>query len=142
MAGPTVTVACKLPHGLILRVFDTRERPVPVLGGGTRMEVEAIPQSKTYKLNGVATFAKEAPKAPMSSGFALTHGIPKDFWDRWLEQNKELDAVENGLIFAHEKESMTAGEAKEKVTLKSGLEPLDPKNLPRGIKPADDKEAA
>lgn len=32
----SVTVGCKLPHGLTMRVFDMVETQEPVMGGGFR----------------------------------------------------------------------------------------------------------
>lgn len=139
-----VTVACKLPHGLICRLHRKSERPVEVLGGGIRMVVEWEATGDEFTINGNAHPYNEAPKVPLSHGFALTHGVRKDFWDAWLEQNKRHPAVLNGLIFAHERESKTIDEAREKTKQRTGLERIDPNNMPaefNRVKTADEQKA-
>jgi hypothetical protein len=134
---PEVTVACRLPHGLKLRLFDMVESQEPVMGGGFRKVKIARDTGKSVTINGWAHPQNAAPRMQLVEGFALTPGIDKEFWDAWVIQNKEHDAVKNHLIFAHEKETSTAAEAKEKKSVRSGLERLDPKNLPRGIQKSD-----
>jgi hypothetical protein len=129
----TVTAACKLPHGLTLRVFDMVETQEAVMGGGFRPVKMARELPTRITLKGVSHAQNAAPNAPMISGFALTHGVPKEFWDLWLAQNKDTDVVKNGLVFAHEKDGSTAAEAKEKEKVRSGLERLDPKALPKSL---------
>ena len=126
----TVTVACKLPHGLICRIHKKDKRMVPVYGGGYKEEEFWSETGEEFILNGNAYPQNEAPKVPLAHGFALTYGVRKDWWDAWIMQNRLLPAVKNGLIFAHERQGKTEDEAKEKAGVKSGLERLDPKNLP------------
>ncbi len=77
------------------------------------------------------------PKHPIVEGVALTFGVPKAFWDRWLAANKDAMFVKNGLVFAHEQPASVEDMAKERVLQKSGLERLDPKNLPKRIQTSD-----
>lgn len=133
----TVTVACKLPHGLILRIFDMAETQEPVMGGGSRTVKVARERPERAVLNGWSHPQNRAPAHPIISGFALTHGIDKDLWDAWKAQNIENDIVKNHLVFAHEKDANVAAEAKEKRGVRSGLERLDPAKLPRGIQKSD-----
>lgn len=134
----TVTVATKLPHGLILRVFTMVDQDEPVMGGGFRTVKTAKQLPKQVVLNGAAHPQDQAPTCLMVGGWALTPNVDKDLWDLWLEQNKDSDVVRNGLIFAHEKAGNAEAESKDKAKLKSGLERLDPDNLPmKRIKKAD-----
>jgi hypothetical protein len=126
----TVTVACKLPHGLVLRIHEPVETEIPVMGGGVKVERHFKPTGREFTVAGNAHPQNEAPIAPIASGFALTHGVPKDLWDKWLEQNRLLPAVVNGLIFAHEHSAKSRDEAKEKIGVKSGLERINPNELP------------
>lgn len=137
----TVTVACKHPHGLKLRLFEMVER-TEVTHGGTRTIKVAQERHDTVTIKGNAHPQNRAPNATISHGFALTHGVPKEFWDAWVEQNKDSDLVKNGLIFAHAGAANTEAESREKESVKSGLERLDPDNLPRGIAKADEQAAA
>ena len=135
-SGETVTVGCKLPHGLILRIFNMIEVDEPVMGGGSRKVPTARERAERVTINGCAHMQNKAPNAPISSGFALTHGVNKDFWDLWLTQNKDSDMVRNGLIFAQGKPADTEAEAKEKELVRSGLERLDPEKLPGKLQTA------
>lgn len=132
---PTVTIACKLPHGLLLRNFKMEETQEPVMGGGFRSVKVARQVGDTVRINGNAHPQDKAPIQTIvqGTGYALTPGVDKEFWDAWLVANKDHMAVRNGLIFAHEKEASAVAEAREKKSVRSGLERLDPDKLPRGI---------
>lgn len=138
MAGETVTVACKLPNGLVLRLFRPKEMSVPILGGGFRSETQFVDTGESLTLNGWAHRQNMAPQVQIigqNGGYALTHEVPKAFWDKWLEQNKDSDFVKNGIIFAHEKAGFVESQAKDKdhANLRSGFERLDPSQMPKGI---------
>lgn len=140
---PQVTIACKLPHGLTMRVFNMAEASEPVMGGGSRTVKRAVELPERVTINGWSHPQNAAPHAPIHGGYALTHGVDKDFWEKWLSQNKDSDIVVNKLIFAHEKEASAVSEAKEKAEVRSGLERLDPNKLPSTrIKKTDTQKAA
>lgn len=128
MAG-TVTVACKIPNGLRLRVFKETKVNEPVMGGGTK-EVSRFDQIGDEVV-------VRGPAVPFGAtlvnglyGYALTT-IDADFWAKWKEQNKDHDAVRNGLIFASAKPDEVKGVARECENVRSGLEPLEQKGDPR-----------
>ena len=123
--GGSVTVACKLPAGIFMRVFKQEKYNVPVLGGGTREETRSIPCSETIKINGNAVPFGKAPPFTIAGGYALTPNVPADIALTWMEQNKGSDLVKNNLIFIHEKTEYAEKRAKELRATKSGLEPLD-----------------
>ena len=59
--------------------------------------------------------------------YAFTHGVDKAFFDLWMEQNKDHDAVKNNLIFASVQTGRVEGKAREyEKDTRSGLEPYDP----------------
>ncbi len=68
------------------------------------------------------------PDYPHVGGYALTSGVPRDFWDKWLEQHADDPVVKNGLIFAHASIDGASGEAREKKAIESGFEGIDPDN--------------
>lgn len=138
----TVTVACKIPAGFWLRVFKLVDFDEPLMGGGLRTVKRAQELPDRVRLNGFAHPQDSAPDQPIVGGFGLTHGVPKEFWGLWLEQNKDSDIVLNGLIFADPKPGMTEGQAREKSAVKSGLERLDPANPPKGIEWEKTKQKA
>lgn len=134
----TVTVGCKLPNGLILRLFVMHEEDQAIQGGGWRKVKEARNVGEKVFINGnSAPHGKDlldqfGEHITSYSQFATTPNVDADFWDQWFEQNKQSDLVRNGLIFAHAKAADVKAEAREKEPLKSGLERLDG---------ADDKRA-
>lgn len=72
------------------------------------------------------------PPPPMIvEGAALNFGIDADWFDEWLEQNKQNPIVMNKMVFAHEKQDWIISKAKELKDLKSGLDPVNPKGDPR-----------
>lgn len=131
VSGETVTVGCKLPHGLVLRVFRTIEVDVPVMGGGVRKEPKNEPLEQTYTVYGWAHPQNAAPHCTIIGGYALTGNIPKEHWDLWLSQNKKSAMVVNGLIFAQNTAASAKDKAKDGRDERSGLERLNPQKLPR-----------
>jgi hypothetical protein len=141
----TVTVACKMPHGIICRLFKMVDAEEPLPGGGTKAVKRAEPTGSTIKLNGYLKPAQGDEPAPpaMPGSYALTHGVDKDLFDEWLKQNQDLDMVKNKLIFAAEKTDYVQHKAKDQNPhFKCGLEPIDRNKLPRGIKSGSAVEAA
>lgn len=131
-SGETVTVACKMPHGLILRGFRKTTVQVPVLGGGFRDAMEYEPDGRRVTIFGNAAPQNGAPRTRVVCGFALTDGVDKDMWDEWLKANQDLPAVKNGLVFAYSALAEAADAAKERgENLKSGFERIDPTGDPR-----------
>ena len=126
-----VTVACKLRSGLLLRTFRKERFQRPVIGGGMREVDEFLPTGQQYRVHGnTAPFAQQLLDAEgepinMEQSFALTHNVPKAFWELWLEQNKDSEIVKKGLIFAHSKPLEVRAMAKEFRDQKHGLEPID-----------------
>jgi hypothetical protein len=68
---------------------------------------------------------------PMQGKFALTHNVDADLWARWLEQNRDLELVVNGLIFAFDssKRDHIVGTCKDHKHLRTGFEAIDPNNI-------------
>jgi hypothetical protein len=122
----TVTIACKHPHGLIMRIFKTTERPEPVLGGGTRMVPvsEPIP-GKEITIYGPGRAVGQDPKCLIVAGYAINTGIDRDFWDQWKAQNADSDLLKNRLVFAYATPESAQAAAREHAKTRSGLEPLD-----------------
>lgn len=129
MAVETVTVACKHPHGLILRLHEMVEVDEPSMGG-SRVVKRARQVGEAIKIAGYSIAGSKVPPPATTGAFALTPGVPKDFWDAWVKQNKDLDMLEKGLIFAAGTSTYVADKAKERQDMKSGFEPLDPEKLP------------
>ena len=56
--------------------------------------------------------------------FGVTEGVDKDFWDTWLEANKNTPMVQNGLIFASEKRDWGEDKAQDLRDTLSGFEAM------------------
>lgn len=138
-AKATVTVACKLPNGLLLRLFKMEDVDTPVMGGGVKTIKEAQPIGEPVKINGYAVPYGKRPRFSIISDMALTKDVPAAFWHEWLKQNQKLDVVVKGLIFAHgDTDRVEHAAAERGEELFCGLEPLDPENLPtKRIETAD-----
>lgn len=133
----TVTVACKLPHGLMLRAFRQPAEAAKRLADGRpdpmTPAAELDEALGSFVLNGFSFPQGEAPTALLSGGYAITSGVPKNLWDAWLAQNAGSDLVRNKLVFAHEKADAAMGFSREHAENKSGLERIDPTKPSRGI---------
>lgn len=131
--GSTVTVGLKLPNGLVLQLQEKVKVSYPVLGGGMREVEESrpMPDQQTYTLHGNRAPFGVQPRCLIVAGYAMTPGIPKDFWDMWLSQNSKLDIVKGGFIMAHASQDHVSGYAKEHRGERSGLEPITPGKDPR-----------
>ena len=104
----TVTVGCKLPHGLHLDI------------NGKRVTLAGTNASSVI------------------GGHGITENVDKEFFDKWMSLNKDSAAVKNGLIFSNEKTQNVKAEAKEKKGNKNGFEGLDPTKPGPGIEPDGD----
>lgn len=133
--GETVTVASKMPNGIVMRGFREKTRTVQVLGGGQRDERFYEPDGREVTILGASRPVGGDFKTRVVAGMALTQNVPKDLWDQWHRANKDADMVRNGLIFAFASTAEAADAAKDARKVRSGLEPLDPKGDPRRPRP-------
>lgn len=114
----TVTVGCKLPHGLHLDLIKDDV-------GKVRYTVKGTTSSQVI------------------GGFGLTEGIPADFWEAWLEQNKALDCVKRGFVWAYGTRKNAEAKAMEMAKLRHGMEAIDPEGdarAPKNVKKKTDKD--
>jgi len=131
----TVVICCKVPNGIWMQLQVKQKRPEMTRDGMTMAEYNVF-GGKKYYINGPAypngTPPKGFPERPlMVGGYALTFGVPADFWDEWAEQNKLADFLkpttgeDHGAIFAYPSLEETKAVAKENEAYLTGLEPLD-----------------
>lgn len=105
-----IAVGCKLPHGIHM---DIRAVGMPT---------ERVTLKGTNSLQQGALI-----KVSTIGGFAVTEGVPKEFFDRWLKLNENHPAVRNGLIFHHKQIASVIDMGKEREKdVSSGLDPIDP----------------
>ena len=124
--GATVTVASKLPMPLVLQLHSPVEQ-MQVHAGGVHkfIQFEVRRGAPTYTVVGNSIPHNSAPKQMIANGFGITPGIPKAFWEEWLEQHKDLQYVKEGMIFAHEELISVHSMAREREKIVTGLERID-----------------
>lgn len=104
----TITVGCKLPHGLII-------------------EVDGVPVT----LNGTNS-------SNVIGGYGLTEGVDSDFFQKWMAANKDSAAVKNDLIFAQGRADSARAAASERKGVKNGFEGIDPNKPAPGVEPTEE----
>jgi hypothetical protein len=131
-AGAKVTVASKLPSPLRLQVCEMLDTTEQVMGGGVR-EIKVANRVAEIYVNGVSKKIEQAFGCEVVGGYALTRGVDKDLWERWLADNLKSPMVTKGLIFAHEDHDRVADQARELKDVRSNMEPMefDPADDPR-----------
>lgn len=127
----TVTVACRIPNGLVLQLFDMVDVDEPLMGGGLRTVSRAVPSSKPrVKINGPARFQGKDAEHTIVHGVGLTFNVDADFFAEWQRQHRGASYADPKLVFAQAKSGEIEAEAKDKRSLKSGLERYDPAHPP------------
>ena len=123
----TVTVACKIPNGIIIQCYDMVDSYEPVYGGGQKPMKKAQATGNPITLVGSSRAMNSDPDAKrVVGGYGLTFGVNADYFERWKEENKATDVIRNGLVFAHENDQRVVDQAKDMKAVRSGLEPLNP----------------
>jgi hypothetical protein len=129
-AGQKVIVGSKLPMDLEIQLCRKEEFDEEGMGG-TRRRVRWVMYGPAYLIRGYSYplnppegFEDQKARAVISNGAALTPGIPKDFFDAWLDQHKTDPMVTNHNIFAATKADAAKGMAKDFKEFDSGLGPL------------------
>jgi hypothetical protein len=128
----TVTVACKIENGLQLQLQVKQPRFVSNRESTGSEKIEAVnfwvKAGKVYFVHGPAypvAPPKGYPRQPMiEGGYALTTGIPVEFWNSWLEQNALADYVTSDMIWAEPDLDSAVAKARENEKLLSGMQPL------------------
>ena len=136
-AGNTVIVGCKIPNGLILQLSQMESSREPVMGGGHRDIQTGRKIGPKYLVKGPAFPVGSVPRYLIAGGYALTSGIPEDFWNEWVRQNADADIVKNELIIAHKSMEDVEQHCIDNERVVTGLEPVDPGRLPKGLQTAE-----
>lgn len=128
-AADTVYVGCKMPNGLVLQNCALEQVREAVPGGFKDVPMyRRLPE--TYRLNGSSMTHEQRMSGdvgyPIVHGTAITGGVPREFWEKWFDDNKHSELVRNNIVFAHREESSVRAMAAAYAKQKTGLEPLDP----------------
>lgn len=121
----TVSIACKLPHGIFAQLYKMVETPTGPQG---LMTPTAEPEGERIRFNG-------SNHRDAIAGWGVTDNVDEHWANAWMAQNSTLQAVKAGLIFVRASAAKIAGEAKEKALVLSGFEALDPTKPPQNIAP-------
>jgi hypothetical protein len=128
----TLTVCCNFPPGLILHLCYEGDDLESGYNGPRTVKRWYRDLDHEVRINGPALATmyidpKFRPDNPpiVSGGYALTPGVSKDFWERWLEQNKDTPLVQNKLIFANTSVEDASAKAKDFQKNRTGMEPVD-----------------
>lgn len=121
----TVTVACKLPHGVVIRDHLEGVNHENVMGGGTRKVKVYRPVGPKIRIKGPTVPVAFIRQVEVVGGYAITSGVDADVFARWMQWNREAPFVRNLLIYGHEDRDHVLGWAKDHGAVQSGVEPLD-----------------
>jgi len=125
----TVAVACRMPNGLRLRLYEFRDVEDQVIGGGVRMRKQAHQSIKPGRPGEVVLKGFSQPIGAIDSriigGYGLTYNVDAEFMSEWMKQNADSDLVKNHIVFSHEKVEIVEKKAMEHKRTLSGLEPLN-----------------
>lgn len=135
----TVVVACNVPSGVVLRLH--RHVNNPGYRGDSHGGIEpkmmwvADGSKPVIRVRGPSVGRGSdamSIRYAVAGGYGITTNVPRDYWEQWLEQNKDNPIVFNKMIFATPSASDTEKEA-IKLDMKSGFEPMDPSAAPKNM---------
>lgn len=132
----TVIVACSIPNGYVLQVYDIEKQTQYDRNTGRSFEENIATPAERWTLYGSALdyqrlAAGNVPDYRLikgltpNAGYALTPGVPRDFWEKWKSQNERNPVLVNRMVYAHSTEDAAVGQAREYKELRSGLEGLN-----------------
>lgn len=125
----TVTVACKIPNGLVLQLCKSHIETEQTMAGSRDVKVYRK-MGPTITVAGPAypngTVPKGFKRRPEdASNMALTFKVPADFFEEWMKQNADADYVRSGMIFGFADLASVEDQAQELVKELSGFEPVN-----------------
>lgn len=140
----TVTVYCRLPHGIQLQ----RQEKVSYMEqtpNGAREAHRFVPVGEPFKIEGNAMGrgldSEKTALKRIIAGFAVTENVPADLWRAFVEQRKGLDALTRRDIYAVAKPSDNDAKRSEASAVPTGLEPIDPAKMKKDF-PQVERSAA
>lgn len=106
----TVTICLNFPHNVRFMVPDNSGKMQKVVFNGNGNKLRGEPR-------GILPVGK----------YGLTFGVPRAAWEWIAEHHRDNELIKNGFLFAAT--AVTAKAAtKERAGLRTGLEPINPKN--------------
>ena len=133
-----VTVMSRYPHPLHLAVYD--------LGAikarkGTMDTTVPFPSAR-ITIKGAVNDRDYHKKDNVLFGMAGKTQVPADFWEAWLKQNENNPLVKGNVVFAEVTEDRAEAKKAELSKEKTGMEGVNPDEVPvAGVKKDDGKSA-
>lgn len=137
MAG-TVVVACKLPHGLQIRLGQKTEKA----GEGRDAHLIVTDEGRAQLINGAHHRDQDGIPAAVG-GYGFTPNVDADEMAAWLNTNKGFAPVAANMLFVEKDMNSAKAKARELASETSGFERLDALD-PMGdgtIEPTDETKA-
>lgn len=126
----TVTVLCRLPHGIELRIIPDGEiERRTKLSEDKRPDLRPISVLSRVVLNGANTAPNYHPKDNRMLGRVGKTAVDKAFWLKWVEQHAKSDLVKNHVVFAEQTDARADAKAREFADIKTGYEPTSMKDV-------------
>ena len=142
----TVTVACNLPQGFIMQMYDVEEVSTILPNGREIKENQCTLNLEhgQWHIRGVVNRNSLAAigagdvlpddyrvvrgkNAVPDGGYALTYGVPRDFAEEWFKRNEHSPLVKGKHLFIASSENRAVGQAREwSSQFRSGFEGLNP----------------
>jgi hypothetical protein len=128
-----VTVYCKMPHGFQMQLQEPFTASEAQPGGGFKNVKAWRRIGFPVIINGNASAFGMMRKdvngdfVDNIGGYAKTL-VEKEFWDKWYEQNKDMQMLQGPtpLVYAEVNRANGDAKAKERKEVRSGLEPMTP----------------
>jgi len=117
----TVSIGCKLPHGIVLELFEQDEP-------GVTRHFSQPPRSKGKVILKGANSLRTNPRAHQGvHPYAITE-VDASFWREWISNrdNSQREFIAKGLVFEAPNRIDAQAMAKERRRERTGLEGLNP----------------
>lgn len=135
MSTDTVTIGCRLPNGIELEVGY--ETTVVGSGGAPYTRYRKLSDYKAVRLKGTGQHLILRDPLGKPVGQTLpgkrdaepfyNHGVPVDFWQRWVSEHKDSPLLLKGQLFVVPKPGDTAAVTKDAKAISPNIfQPLDP----------------
>lgn len=117
--GETVTVACRMPSGVILRIFEMVDETKVTSSGMQTSKVAR--EVQRVELNGSSPRNRQGPHFLNAAG--LTQ-VSRHLWETWCAQNHDSDLLARRIVFTAGVEDDTNAAVREVESVLTGFEPL------------------
>jgi hypothetical protein len=132
----TIVVGCAVPNGVRLRLHQQIEKTEPFPGGYRTVKVwEPIPDAFIVLDGNAKHLVQHDPRSPNGFGYRIHRltGRDAELFKAWVgQQGKDCYLIDSNALIWHEEIEHVEDQAEDltKQNVRTGLEPIDPDNLP------------